>query len=98
MLDTLGILRKVGSSLNQRRRANYLTVLAYAPSSLTNILLRPPYNMPEELLNKLKAEHDLQSVVRRLGIDGIHFDCKCMLQQFIRQFFSSQIHVSDTSS
>jgi len=34
MLDAFGILRKVGSSLNQRRRANYLTVLAYAPSAL----------------------------------------------------------------
>jgi len=67
-------LRLVEPSQTQRRACNYLQVLARAPQSLTTTLSSHPHDMPRTLFEKLKACHDIQSVVRRLAGGGIHFD------------------------
>ena len=75
--DESNVTRKVEPALVQRRNANYLQALAYARPLLSTTLCCHPYDMPEALLGKLKAVHDIQSVVRRLTPEGIHFDSKC---------------------
>lgn len=67
-------LLRVESSQAQRRACNYLTALARAPPPLARTLSSHPYDMPSALLEKLKACHDIQSVVRRLAGGGIHFE------------------------
>ena len=71
---THGPLRHVESSQTQRRRINYLQVIARAPQSLKMILSSSPFEMPNSLFDKLKTWSDLQSLVRRLTDGGIHFD------------------------
>ena len=66
--------RHVESSQTQRRRINYLQVIARAPQSLKMILSSSPFEMPNSLFDKLKTWSDLQSLVRRLTDGGIHFD------------------------
>ena len=75
-------LRKIESSQSQRGEANYLQVIARAPSSLTAILTSHPYNMPVNLLDKLGTSHDVQSMSRRLTTGtggGFHFDSECVI-------------------
>jgi hypothetical protein len=67
-------LRRVESAQLQRRRANYLQVLSFAPKTLTKILVSPPYEMPPVLLERLKSNGDVQSLVRRLNSGEIHFE------------------------
>ena len=57
-----------------RRGCNYLSVLAHAPPILSAILSSEPFEMPEALVGKLKACHDIQSLVRRLPGGRVHFD------------------------
>ena len=78
-------LRKTEPPQTQRREANYLQVIARAPSSLTAILTSPPYDMPVDLLDKLRTSHEVESMSRRLTAgEEVHFDSECVL------FFSSE--------
>ena len=76
-------LRQVEPSQTQRRSCNYLQVLARAPQSLSSTLSSHPYDMPNALFQKLRACHDIQSLVRRLTGGGIHFDSKYFVQTLL---------------
>ncbi|KAL7554995.1 hypothetical protein ACHAWF_018953 [Thalassiosira exigua] len=66
-------IRRVEPSADQRRSCNYLEVLARAPPSLSKIC-RASYDMPSTLFSRLRLNHDIQSLVRRLQGGGVHFD------------------------
>ena len=75
-------LRKTEPPQTQRREANYLQVIARAPSSLTAILTSHPYDMPAEFLIKLKTSHDVQSMNRKRKLNtggGDHIDSECVM-------------------
>jgi ankyrin repeat protein len=82
--------RQVESAQLQRRSANYLQVLSRAPINLTEVLASPPYEMPSLLLEKLKSNGDIQSLVRRLPTGEVHFESKF---EFLnkRAFFVPQV-------
>ena len=79
-------LQKTEPPQTQRREANYLQVIARAPSSLTAILSSHPYDMPVNLLDKLRTSHGVQLMSRRLTTGGgVHSDSECVI------FFSYHI-------
>ena len=72
--------RQIESSQTQRRKANYLQVIARAPSSLSGILTSHPYDMPVNLLDKLRTSHDVELMSRRLTTrGGVHSDSECVI-------------------
>lgn len=68
--------RLVEPALSQRRRANYLQVLFYAPNALATVLASSPYEMPPMLLERLKRNGDIQSLIRRQTSGSVHFESK----------------------
>jgi len=60
--------------LRLRRDASFLQLLAHRSPLLATTLLSPPYQIPSVIIQKLKDNSDIQSLVRRLGSRGVHFD------------------------
>lgn len=57
-----------------RRDACFLQLLAHRSPLLAKTLLSPPYQIPIVIIQQLKNNSDIQSLVRRLGSHGVHFD------------------------
>ena len=80
-------LRKIESPQTQRREANYLQVIAKAPSSLTAILTSHPYDMPVDFLDMLRTSHGVTG-------GGVHFSECVILFSCMLLFTSFQHSVS----
>ena len=64
----------IASLLELRRSVNFLQVIAHDPAPLAQTLAGPPYHMPATLIRNLGATGDIQSLVRRIGHRGVHFE------------------------
>ena len=62
------------ASVRLRREAGFLQILAHRSPLLSRTLLNPPYNLHPNILQKLKNNSDVQSLVRRMGSKFVHFD------------------------
>lgn len=62
------------SVLEMRRQAGFLHILANRTPVLAHVLAHQPYNMPRPLIQQLIATSDIQSLVRRMGWRGVHFE------------------------
>jgi len=57
-----------------RRDACFSQLLAHRSPLLTRTLESPPYKIPHVIIQKLKNNNDIFSIVRRLGSRGVHFE------------------------
>merc|ERR1719223_889986 len=62
------------ASVRLRREAGFLQILAHRSPLLSRTLLNPPYNLHPNILQKLKNNSDVQSLVRRMGSKFVPFD------------------------
>ena len=62
------------SLVEARRKVGYLQLLCHYKFTLGPILSAPPFNMPSILVRQLMTINDIQSIVRRMGSRGVHFD------------------------
>merc|ERR1712232_1517488 len=57
-----------------RRQVGFLQLLANRSTRLSKVLTGEPYSMPLSVLNQLITTSDIQSVVRRIGAQNVHFE------------------------
>ena len=57
-----------------RRKVGYLPLLCQFQFALSHVLASPPFNMPTTLVQQLITVNDIQSLVRRMGSRGVHFE------------------------
>ena len=62
------------SLVELRRQVGYLQLLANRQALLGPCLTASPYNMPPVLMQQLITINDVQSLIRRMGARGVHFD------------------------
>ena len=63
-----------------RRGICYLQILAHRSPLLPRALMDPPYNVPRWLIDQLIAVNDIQSLSRRLGSRGAHFETSVAIE------------------
>jgi ankyrin repeat protein len=68
------------NSRELRRGICYLQLLAHCSPLLARSLAEPPFNMPTWLINQLITVNDIQSLSRRLGNKGVHFDATVAIE------------------
>jgi ankyrin repeat protein len=62
------------SLVELRRQAGFLQVLAHRFPNVGQVLMAAPYNVPPVVVQQLITISDIQSLVRRMGSRGVHFD------------------------
>jgi hypothetical protein len=62
------------SLVELRRQAGFLQVLAHRFPHVGQVLMAAPYNVPPVVVQQLVTISDIQSLVRRMGSRGVHFD------------------------
>jgi len=73
-------VRPRASSVEMRRSVCFLQLLAYRTPLLTKTLSAPPYNLPSSVIQQLKNVNDIQSLVRRMGAKGVHFNASVAIE------------------
>ncbi|KAI2492633.1 hypothetical protein MHU86_21909 [Fragilaria crotonensis] len=63
-----------------RRGICYLQILAHRSSLLPKALTEPPFNIPPWLIDQLITVNDIQSLSRRLGNRGAHFEASVAIE------------------
>ncbi|CAB9513307.1 ankyrin repeat, family A (RFXANK-like), 2 [Seminavis robusta] len=62
------------TALEMTRQVGFLQILSQRRSVLAHVLKQEPYKMPETLVQQLITTSDVQSLVRRMGSRGVHFE------------------------
>lgn len=65
---------KKPTAVELRRSIGYLNLLVKNSPRLGAVLMGPPYNIPPLHVQQLMTIQDIQSLVRRIGSRGVHFD------------------------
>jgi len=72
--------KKPSSYLEHRRGICFLHLLAHQNPDLPRVLSMAPYNMPHWLIQQLMTAHDIQTLARRMGPQGVKFEGKCVCE------------------
>lgn len=62
------------SAVEMRRQVGFLQILSNRAPILRCALENPPFHMPTVLIQQLITTSDIQSLVRRMGSRGVHFE------------------------
>jgi ankyrin repeat protein len=71
------------SYVQRRRGMCFLQLLAHRTTMLARVLNQPPYNMPAPLIQKLITVSDVQSLSRRMGSQGVHFEASVAVEMLV---------------
>lgn len=63
-----------------RRGICYLQILAHRSPLLAKTLIEPPFNMPAWMVDQLITVNDIQTLSRRMGNRGTHFDASVAIE------------------
>jgi len=64
-----------------RRGICYLQILAHrSPVLMQGVLMQPPFNMPAWVIDQLITVNDIQSLSRRMGSRGAHFEATVAIE------------------
>lgn len=63
-----------------RRGICYLCILAHRSPMLQRVLVQPPFKMPTWVLDQLITVNDIQSLSRRMGSKGAHFEATVAIE------------------
>jgi ankyrin repeat protein len=73
-IGSISPLPKPMNARDWRRGVCFLQILAHRSAMLQRVLVQPPFKMPTWVVDQLITVSDIQSLSRRMGTRGAHFD------------------------